>query len=95
MTKDLTTRQKQCLEFIVQFTFERLYQPTIRQIGTVMGITSTNGVTDHLKALERKGYLTLPAHQGARAIVLNDKALYHVKCSDHLRARPIIVPKEM
>jgi repressor LexA len=33
------------------------YPPTLREIGEHMGIRSTNGVNDHLKALERKGYL--------------------------------------
>ncbi len=32
--------------------------PTLREIGARMGIRSTNGVNDHLRALERKGYLT-------------------------------------
>lgn len=31
--------------------------PTIREIGEHLGIRSTNGVPDHLKALKRKGYL--------------------------------------
>jgi len=30
----------------------------LREIGARMGIRSTNGVNDHLRALERKGYLT-------------------------------------
>ena len=34
------------------------YPPTLREIGAHMGIRSTNGVNDHLRALERKGYLT-------------------------------------
>ncbi len=33
------------------------YPPTLREIGEHLGIRSTNGVGDHLKALERKGYL--------------------------------------
>lgn len=53
----LTDRQKQILHFIAQRTEEQGYPPTIREIGTEMGIRSTNGVNDHLKALERKGYL--------------------------------------
>jgi len=36
----------------------RGYPPTLREIGAHMGIRSTNGVNDHLRALERKGYLT-------------------------------------
>ena len=37
---------------------DRGYPPTLREIGEHMGIRSTNGVNDHLRALERKGYLT-------------------------------------
>src|SRR5205823_12275201 len=36
---------------------KRGYPPTLREIGEHMGIRSTNGVNDHLKALEKKGYL--------------------------------------
>ncbi|MBW2733001.1 MAG: transcriptional repressor LexA [Deltaproteobacteria bacterium] len=54
----LTKRQQQVLDFIQECIEERGYPPTMREIGEAMGIRSTNGVNDHLKALERKGYLT-------------------------------------
>jgi repressor LexA len=54
----LTARQEQVLRFIRQSISERGYPPTLREIGAHMGIRSTNGVNDHLRALERKGYLT-------------------------------------
>ncbi len=53
----LTKRQKQVLDIIKQSIQERGYPPTLREIGAFMGIKSTNGVNDHLRALERKGYL--------------------------------------
>ncbi len=53
----LTKRQAQTLEYIRQSIEERGYPPTLREIGEYMGIRSTNGVNDHLRALERKGYL--------------------------------------
>lgn len=53
----LTKRQQQTLEFIRKSIEERGYPPTLREIGESMGIRSTNGVNDHLRALERKGYL--------------------------------------
>jgi repressor LexA len=53
----LTDRQQQVLDFISRRINEQGYPPTIREIGEEMGIRSTNGVNDHLKALERKGYL--------------------------------------
>lgn len=53
----LTDRQQEVLDFI-QTKIERDgYPPTIREIGAELGIRSTNGVNDHLKALERKGYI--------------------------------------
>jgi len=54
----LTARQEQVLRYIRQSIIDRGYPPTLREIGAHMGIKSTNGVNDHLRALERKGYLT-------------------------------------
>lgn len=57
MRPDLTDRQRQALDYISDCLTARGYPPTLREIGEHMGIRSTNGVNDHLKALERKGYL--------------------------------------
>ncbi len=54
---DLTLKQKRVLEFITECIVERGLPPTLREIGEHFGIHSTNGVNDHLKALEKKGYL--------------------------------------
>jgi repressor LexA len=53
----LTKRQEKVLDYITSSITDRGYPPTLREIGTHMGISSTNGVNDHLRALERKGYL--------------------------------------
>ncbi len=58
MATTLTDRQLEVLRFIAREIDERGYPPTIREIGEALDIRSTNGVNDHLKALERKGYLT-------------------------------------
>jgi len=57
MTEPLTDRQEKILSFIKKSIQDQGYPPTIREIGEHFGIRSTNGVNDHLKALERKGYL--------------------------------------
>lgn len=57
MRPGLTERQRQALDYITECLTVRGYPPTLREIGEHMGIRSTNGVNDHLKALERKGYL--------------------------------------
>ncbi len=55
--KKLTPRQSQVLTFIKKQIRKDGYPPTLREIGEALNIRSTNGVNDHLKALERKGYL--------------------------------------
>ena len=56
--KKLTDRQSAVLTYIADHIEGTGFPPTIREIGDHLGISSTNGVNDHLKALERKGYLT-------------------------------------
>ncbi|HLV68820.1 MAG TPA: transcriptional repressor LexA [Polyangiaceae bacterium] len=70
----LTKRQEQTLEFIRRSIEERGYPPTLREIGEYMGIRSTNGVNDHLRALERKGYLRREDMK-SRALKLVDDAV--------------------
>jgi repressor LexA len=53
----LTDRQQLILDFIAESIHARGFPPTLREIGEHFGIRSTNGVNDHLKALEKKGYL--------------------------------------
>ncbi|AWV89476.1 transcriptional repressor LexA [Bradymonas sediminis] len=53
----LTKRQMTVLAYIIECIDTEGYPPTIREIGNHMSIKSTNGVNDHLKAIERKGYL--------------------------------------
>lgn len=55
--EELTDRQLEVLNFIQESISGRGYPPTLREIGERMGIRSTNGVNDHLKALEKKGFL--------------------------------------
>jgi repressor LexA len=57
MPERLTQRQRDILDFISTSIAGRGYPPTLREIGEHFGIQSTNGVNDHLKALEKKGFL--------------------------------------
>src|SRR5437867_13345325 len=69
----LTQRQQMVLDFIRQSITDRGSPPTLREIGESMGIRSTNGVNDHLRALERKGYLRREDMK-SRALKLVDEA---------------------
>lgn len=54
----LTERQREVLELIASEIERNGYPPTIRELGARLGIRSTNGVTDHIKALEKKGFIS-------------------------------------
>lgn len=53
----LNERAREILAFIQQFTEERGFPPTIREIGKEFGISSTNGVRYYLNVLEKAGHV--------------------------------------
>jgi repressor LexA len=69
MVPALADRQKEIYDFLLKSIRERGFAPSIHEIGKQFKIASTNGVSDHIKALEKKGYIR---RVGKRAIeVLN------------------------
>lgn len=72
MAKGLTKRQQAILQFIIQCIRDNGMPPTIAEIGAKFDITSTNGVNDHLVALEKKGYIERTSK--ARSIHVLEKA---------------------
>jgi repressor LexA len=65
MLPALTKRQKAIYDFLLGTIREKGFAPSIFEIGVKFKIASTNGVSDHLKALEKKGYIR---RVGKRAI---------------------------
>ena len=65
MLPALTDRQKAIYDFLLKIIREKGFAPSIHEIGKQFKIASTNGVSDHLKALEKKGYIR---RVGKRAI---------------------------
>jgi repressor LexA len=65
MLPQLTDRQKDIYDYLLRTIREKGYAPSIPEIGARFKIASTNGVSDHLKALEKKGYIR---RVGKRAI---------------------------
>lgn len=57
--KEATSKQKAILGWIVSYREKNGISPTLREIGKAFGITSLRGVSVHLEALERKGFLTI------------------------------------
>lgn len=65
----LSPRQEEILKFITEFHSEYNFPPSTREICSRFGFTSPKAAIDHLKALERKGYLQI--HSGkSRGITL-------------------------
>lgn len=76
--EDLSPRQREILEFIAAAIDANGVVPSYREIGAALGIGSTNGVSDHLKALEKKGYLERGGNPGSpRALRVTHKATSH------------------
>lgn len=53
----ITARQRQILEAIRDSVEQRGYPPSMREIGEVVGLTSSSSVKHQLSALQAKGYL--------------------------------------
>lgn len=52
-----TQRQQSILRVIRQYTNERGYPPSVREIGERVGLSSSSTVQSHLKTLERRGLI--------------------------------------
>ncbi len=81
MAKGLTKRQEMILQYILDYVQREGYPPSIREIGRDFEIGSLRGVTVHLDALERKGYISRsntprsikvvhPAYQATNRVVM-------------------------
>jgi len=57
MAKGLTKRQEMILHFVMEYIQKEGFPPSIREIGSRFSIGSLRGVTVHLDALARKGYI--------------------------------------
>lgn len=55
--RKLSERQHKMLDFIRKFSLENGYPPSIREIGSAVGISSTSVVNYNLNRLEEQGYL--------------------------------------
>ena len=57
MATELSPRQQKMLDALREYRTRVGYMPSIRELGEALGIRSLRGVTNHLDALERKGYI--------------------------------------
>ncbi len=73
MALKLTARQSQILDLIRQAIQQTGRPPTRAEIARALGFRSANAAEDHLRALERKGYIRLSAAT-SRGIQLTEQA---------------------
>lgn len=66
----LTDRQREILDFLFEFFPREQRMPSIREISEHLAVRSLNGISTHLQALAKKGYIELPQNQQARSIKL-------------------------
>lgn len=57
MAKGLTPRQQAILQFVAEYVQDKGFPPSIREIGEHFQIGSLRGVTVHLDALQKKGFI--------------------------------------
>ncbi len=83
--RELTSRQRDVLEFIRAFTGRHGVPPTVREIGARFQVTP-RAAFDHLRALERKGMLQRRAAPGrtSRALTISGRG------TTEYRAVPIL-----
>ena len=55
--RPLTSRQQAILGFVTEFSRQRGFSPSLREIGEALGLANVSAVRGHVAALERKGYL--------------------------------------
>lgn len=76
--KKLDHPQEQIYEYIVSYSNEHGYPPSVREICTAVGLKSTATVHTHLKNMEAKGMLFRDAAK-QRALNLSEKAAEHLE----------------
>lgn len=57
-TSILSPRQQAVLQAIRELTARHGYPPTLREIGSVVGLASASSVHHHVRILEQEGFVT-------------------------------------
>lgn len=70
--KQLTAKQQQIYDYIISFTDEHGYPPSVREIGEYVGLKSPSTVHFHLKGLQSAGLITQAAGK-TRAISISNE----------------------
>lgn len=86
--KKLTARQQQIYDYILAFTAEQGYPPSVREIGDALDLKSPSTVHFHLKGLEEAGMIN-KAEGKTRAISVPGRAVAE-ELDAHANQVPVI-----
>ena len=86
--KKLTARQQQIYDYILSFTAEKGYPPSVREIGDALDLKSPSTVHFHLKGLEEAGMIN-KAEGKTRAISVPGRAVAE-ELDAHANQVPVI-----
>ncbi|MGB9911104.1 MAG: transcriptional repressor LexA [Microgenomates group bacterium] len=71
----LTAREKQILDFILQYIKKWGYSPSLKEIAKAIDLKSTSGLIPYIRILKKKGYLLEKEEKAYRNLVVNEKHL--------------------
>lgn len=74
MSENLTKKQKNLLDHIVEFFQDHGYMPSYREVASALKLSSPSSVHQYIKVLEEKGYVTTDPNE-ARSLELTAKSL--------------------
>jgi repressor LexA len=69
----LTRRQRQILDFLVEYTRREGVSPTLEEIAQAFGVNKVT-IFGHVSELERKGLIRRPRPRASRGLLLSDSA---------------------
>ena len=98
----LTARQREVLDCVIDSVSARGYPPSVREIGTAVGLTSPSTVHSHLATLQRLGYLTrdstkpraIEVHTDGKADVAERRPVRHVPLVGSVAAGTGVIAQE-
>ena len=89
---ELTARQQEIWQYLVQYVDDHGYPPTVREIGDAVGLASPSTVHAHLANLERTGLLKRDPTK-PRAIELTGQTAARAHCDARARASGLAAPR--
>jgi len=73
-SQNLTQRQTQILDFLRNFKNQEGVAPTYREISGHFGFKSTKAASDHVRALEKKGYVRLHGNRSRSIEIVSSES---------------------